>query len=92
MEVCGERRKGRRCQVNLQGVFSFGSAQGKDVVVLNLSMGGSWVARTISLSPRFSDSSSDSVSSNPTGRCSLRNRSLGKRLRLRCAILRIACR
>jgi hypothetical protein len=51
MEPTVEQRKHRRHQVNFQGVYSSGSVQVRDAVVLDLSMGGCRVASTIPMPP-----------------------------------------
>ena len=51
MEPTVEQRKHRRHPVNFQGVYSSGSVQVRDAVVLDLSMGGCRVASTIPMPP-----------------------------------------
>ena len=51
MEPTVEQRKHRRHPVNFQGVYSSGSVQVKEAVVLDLSMGGCRVASTIPMPP-----------------------------------------
>ena len=51
MEPTVEQRKHRRHPVNLQGVYSSGSVQVRDAVVLDLSMEGCRVASTIPIPP-----------------------------------------
>ncbi len=51
MEPTVEQRKHRRHPVNFQGVYSSGSVQIRDAVVLDLSMGGCRVASTIPMPP-----------------------------------------
>jgi hypothetical protein len=51
MEPTFEQRKHRRHPVNFQGVYSSGSMQVRDAVVLDLSMGGCRVASTIPMPP-----------------------------------------
>lgn len=51
MEPTVEQRKHRRHPVNFQGVYSTGSVQVRDAVVLDLSMGGCRVASTIPMLP-----------------------------------------
>jgi len=51
MEPTVEQRKHRRHHVNFQGIYSFGSVQVKEAVVLDLSIGGCRVASTISMPP-----------------------------------------
>jgi len=51
MEPPVEQRKHRRHPVNFQGIYSSGSVQVKDAVVLDLSMGGCRVASTIPIPP-----------------------------------------
>jgi hypothetical protein len=51
MEPAVEHRKHRRHHVNFQGIYSFGSVQVEEAVVLDLSMGGCRVASTTSMPP-----------------------------------------
>jgi hypothetical protein len=51
MEPTVEQRKHRRHPVNFQGVYSSGSVQVREAVVLDLSMGGCRVASTIPMPP-----------------------------------------
>ena len=51
MEPTVEQRKHRRHPDNFQGVYSTGSMQVRDAVVLDLSMGGCRVASTIPMPP-----------------------------------------
>jgi hypothetical protein len=51
MEPIVEQRKHRRHPVNFQGVYSSGSVQVREAVVLDLSMGGCRVASTIPMPP-----------------------------------------
>jgi|SRR5712692_234375 len=51
MEPTVEQRKHRRHPVNIQGVYSSGSVQVREAVVLDLSMGGCRVASTIPMPP-----------------------------------------
>lgn len=51
MEPIVEQRKHRRHPVNFQGVYSSGSVQVRDAVVLDLSMGGCRVASTSPIPP-----------------------------------------
>src|SRR4029077_16069168 len=51
MEPTVEQRKHRRHSVNFQGVYSSGSVQVRDAVVLDLSMGGCRVASTSPMPP-----------------------------------------
>jgi hypothetical protein len=51
MEPTVEQRKHRRHPVNFQGVYSSGSVQVRDAVVLDLSMGGCRVASTSPMPP-----------------------------------------
>jgi len=51
MEPTVEQRKHRRHHVNFQGIYSFGSVQVMEAVVLDLSMGGCRVASTVSTPP-----------------------------------------
>ena len=51
MEPTVEQRKHPRHPVNFQGVYSSGSVQVRDAVVLDLSMGGCRVASTIPMLP-----------------------------------------
>jgi len=47
MEPTTEQRKHRRHHVNFQGIYSSGSVQVREAIVLDLSMGGCRVASTI---------------------------------------------
>jgi hypothetical protein len=51
MEPTVEQRKHRRHPVNFQGVYSSGSVQVREAIVLDLSMGGCRVASTIPMPP-----------------------------------------
>jgi hypothetical protein len=51
MNPAVEQRKHRRHHVNFQGVYSAGSVQVKEAVVLDLSLGGCRVASTIPMPP-----------------------------------------
>ena len=51
MEPTTEQRKHRRHHVNFQGVYSSGSVQVREAIVLDLSMGGCRVASTIPMPP-----------------------------------------
>ena len=51
MEPVIEQRKHRRHHVNFQGVYSSGSVQVKEAVVLDLSVGGCRVVSTIPMPP-----------------------------------------
>jgi hypothetical protein len=51
MEPTVEQRKHRRHSVNFQGVYSSGSVQVKEAVVLDLSLGGCRVASTTPMPP-----------------------------------------
>lgn len=51
MEPTVEQRKHRRHPVNFQGIYSSGSVQVRDAIVLDLSMGGCRVASTIPMPP-----------------------------------------
>jgi hypothetical protein len=51
MEPSIEQRKHQRQHVNLQGVYSSGSVQVEEAVVLDLSLGGCQVASTIPMRP-----------------------------------------
>ncbi|HMF85715.1 MAG TPA: PilZ domain-containing protein, partial [Nitrospiraceae bacterium] len=51
MEPTVEQRKHRRHSINFQGIYSSGSVQIKEAVVLDLSMGGCRVSSPIPLPP-----------------------------------------
>ena len=51
MEPTVEQRKHRRHPINFQGIYSSGSVQVKDAVVLDLSMGGCRVSSPIPMPP-----------------------------------------
>lgn len=51
MEPATEQRKHRRHHVNFQGIYSSGSVQVREAIVLDLSMGGCRVASTIPMPP-----------------------------------------
>jgi hypothetical protein len=51
MEPSVEQRKHQRQHVNLQGVYSSGSVQVEEAVVLDLSLGGCQVASTTPMPP-----------------------------------------
>ena len=90
MEPTRQQRKHRRHPVNFLGVYSSGPVQVREAIVLDLSIGRVPGGKHDSHTPRFSDSFSESASSHPSHLCPQRDRALGKWLRIRCAVPRIA--